>query len=286
MEISKPIRNSIKRVLTFISPKLGTSLNYKYSTGQWLDWNNPQDINAKINILKVTEYYNNPVVTKCIDKYLIREYLKEKGLEELCPKLYGVYEKADEIDWNGLPNQFAVKCNHACGTNIIVDDKSKLDFEAAKKQLDKWMKMDYWREGEIQYKYIKKKIIIEEYLGAGEELKTYKFFCFNGEPKVLYISLDEDRFIDYYDMDFNKLPYSLPEHEHYPKTISKPENFDKMIEISKKLSNDFPFVRVDLYDSNGKIYISELTFVPTGGFMKIDPPNTLVEWGNWLKLKK
>lgn len=286
MEISKPIRNSIKRVLTFISPKLGTSLNYKYSTGQWLDWNNPQDINAKINILKVTEYYNNPVVTKCIDKYLIREYLKEKGLEELCPKLYGVYEKADEIDWNGLPNQFAVKCNHACGTNIIVDDKSKLDFEAAKKQLDKWMKMDYWREGEIQYKYIKKKIIIEEYLGAGEELKTYKFFCFNGEPKVLYISLDEDRFIDYYDMDFNKLPYSLPEHEHYPKTISKPENFDKMIEISKKLSNDFPFVRVDLYNSNGKIYISELTFVPTGGFMKIDPPNTLVEWGNWLKLKK
>lgn len=283
MEISKPIRNSVKRVLTFISPKLGTSLNYKYSTGQWLDWNNPQDINAKINILKVTEYYNNPVVTKCIDKYLIREYLKEKGLEELCPKLYGVYEKADEIDWNGLPNQFAVKCNHACGTNIIVDDKSKLDFEAAKKQLDKWMKMDYWREGEIQYKYIKKKIIIEEYLGAGEELKTYKFFCFNGEPKVLYISLDEDRFIDYYDMDFNKLPYSLPEHEHYPKTISKPENFDKMIEISKKLSNDFPFVRVDLYDSNGKIYISELTFVPTGGFMKIDPPNTLVEWGNWLK---
>lgn len=286
MEISKPIRNSVKRVLTFISPKLGTSLNYKYSTGQWLDWNNPQDINAKINILKVTEYYNNPVVTKCIDKYLIREYLKEKGLEELCPKLYGVYEKADEIDWNGLPNQFAVKCNHACGTNIIVDDKSKLDFEAAKKQLDKWMKMDYWREGEIQYKYIKKKIIIEEYLGAGEELKTYKFFCFNGEPKVLYISLDEDRFIDYYDMDFNKLQYSLPEHEHYPKTISKPENFDKMIEISKKLSNDFPFVRVDLYDSNGKIYISELTFVPTGGFMKIDPPNTLVEWGNWLKLKK
>lgn len=286
MEISKPIRNSVKRVLTFISPKLGTSLNYKYSTGQWLDWNNPQDINAKINILKVTEYYNNPVVTKCIDKYLIREYLKEKGLEELCPKLYGVYEKADEIDWNGLPNQFAVKCNHACGTNIIVDDKSKLDFEAAKKQLDKWMKMDYWREGEIQYKYIKKKIIIEEYLGAGEELKTYKFFCFNGEPKVLYISLDEDRFIDYYDMDFNKLPYSLPEHEHYPKTISKPENFDKMIEISKKLSNDFPFVRVDLYNSNGKIYISELTFVPTGGFMKIDPPNTLVEWGNWLKLKK
>lgn len=286
MEISKPIRNSVKRVLTFISPKLGTSLNYKYSTGQWLDWNNPQDINAKINILKVTEYYSNPVVTKCIDKYLIREYLKEKGLKELCPKLYGVYEKADEIDWNGLPNQFAVKCNHACGTNIIVDDKSKLDFEAAKKQLDKWMKMDYWREGEIQYKYIKKKIIIEEYLGAGEELKTYKFFCFNGEPKVLYISLDEDRFIDYYDMDFNKLPYSLPEHEHYPKTISKPENFDKMIEISKKLSNDFPFVRVDLYDSNGKIYISELTFVPTGGFMKIDPPNTLVEWGNWLKLKK
>lgn len=285
MEISKPIRNSVKRVLTFISPKLATSLNYKYSTGQWLDWNNPQDINAKINWLKVKKYYNNELVTKCIDKYLIREYLKEKGLESICPKLYGVYEKADKIDWNSLPNQFAAKCNHACGTNIIVDDKSKLNLEWATNQLNKWLKMDYWREGETQYKYIKKRIIIEEYLGAGDDLKTYKFFCFNGEPKVLYISLEEDRFIDYYDMDFNKLPYSLPEHEHYPKTIGKPENFDKMIEISKKLSADFPFVRVDLYDAKGKIYISELTFVPTGGYMKIEPKEALVEWGNWLNLK-
>lgn len=284
MEISQSIRSFAKIILTRISPKLETTFNFKYSTGQWLDWSNPQDINAKINWLKVKKYYNNELVTKCIDKYLIRDYLKEKGLECICPKLYGVYDNAKEIDWNSLPSQFAAKCNHACGTNIIVDDKSKLNFDWATNQLNKWLKMDYWRTGEIQYKYIKKKIIIEEYLGDKDTLKVYKFFCFNGNPKVMYVSSEEAKYIDYYDINFNKLPYYLKDHEHFPNEIKKPENYDKMIEISKKLSEDFPFVRVDLYDANGKIYISELTFVPTGGYMKIEPKEALVEWGNWLKL--
>ena len=118
----------------------------------------------------------------------------------------------------------------------------------------------------------------------GEDLKTVKFFCFNGEPKVAYLSMEEDRYLDYYDMSFNKLPNSLPGHEHYPHELARLDTFDEMVRIAGILSEDFPFVRVDLYDSKGKIYISELTFIPTGGYMKIDPPEVLEKWGEWLDL--
>ena len=155
--------------------------------------------------------------------------------------------------WDTLPQQFALKCNHACGTNIIVKNKDELDGKAATEQIDRWMKMDYWKTGEVQYRFIKKKIIIEEYLGDGEELKPIKFFCFNGEPKVAYLSMEEDRYLDYYDVDFNKLPYSLPGHEHYPNRLNKPDTFDEMVRLARILSEDFPFVRVDLYDSKGKV---------------------------------
>lgn len=191
-----------------------------------------------------------------------------------------------EIVWDELPQQFAIKCNHACGTNIIVKNKRSLDIADAIKKLNAWMKMDYWIAGEVQYKFIQKKIIIEEYLGDGTDLKTIKFFCFNGEPKVSYLSMDEDHYLDYYDMNFVWLPYSLHGHEHYPGELTKPATFDRMVEIARDLSRDFPFVRVDLYDSKGTIYISELTFVPTGGYMKINPSNVLKEWGDWLELPK
>ena len=205
-------------------------------------------------------------------------------MAHICPRLYGVYEAAGDIAWDALPHQFALKCNHACGTNIIVKNKDNLDTKAAVEQVSRWMKMDYWKTGEVQYRFIKKRIVVEEYLGDGEDLKTVKFFCFNGEPKVAYLSMEEDRYLDYYDMSFNKLPYSLPGHEHYPHELARPDTFDEMVRIAGILSEDFPFVRVDLYDSKGKIYISELTFIPTGGYMKIDPPEVLEKWGEWLDL--
>lgn len=290
-ELKKIIKRIIKQVLTAISPRIGTSINYRYVCGEWIDWKNPQDnINLKLNWLRVITYYNNKKVQNCIDKYKIREYLDIKGYSHICPRLYGVYNNADEIDWNELPEKFVVKCNHACGTNLIVKDKASLDTRVAVKLLKDWQKINYWKTGEVHYRFIEKKIIIEEYLGDGEQLKTVKFFCFNGEPKVAYISLEEDRYIDYYDMDFNHLNYSLKGHSHYPKKLEKPDTFDEMARIARNLSSEFPFVRVDLYDSRrrnkskGKIYISELTFVPTGGYMKITPPEVLNEWGKWLKL--
>ena len=126
--ILKKVRG-VKRILTAISPQLETAVNYRFSCGKQIDWRNPNngDINAKLNWLKVKLYYNNEKVTSCIDKYLIRFYLEEKGLARICPKLYGVYEAAADIVWDTLPQQFALKCNHACGTNIIVKNKDELD---------------------------------------------------------------------------------------------------------------------------------------------------------------
>ena len=284
-QLSGIMRQGCKRVLTAISPKLETTFNYRYSTGRWLNWTNPQDINAKVNWLKINRYYKNELVTLCVDKWRVREYLASKGLQDIAPELVGAYDSVEEIDWDILPQRFALKCNHGCDMNLLVKDKSKLDIEGAKQKIKGWMKKDYWREGEIQYRYIKKKIIIEQHLGDGEKLKTYKFFCFNGQPKVMYVSLEEDKYIDYYDMDFNKLPYSLPGHEHYPRDIDRPALLNRMIDIATVLSKDFPFVRVDLYDSDGEVYFSELTFVPTGGYMKINPSSVLEEWGQWLDLK-
>lgn len=282
----KKARRLIKIILTRISPKLETAINYKFTMGEWLDWKEPQNINAKLQVLKCTHYYNNPEITQCIDKYEIRQWLKEKGLDYLCPQLYGVYENPDDINWNELPESFVVKCNHTCGANVIVPNKKNLDIQEAKIKLKKWYKENYWSAGEVQYKYIRKRIIAEEFLGDGDDLKTYKFFCFNGVPKVLYVSIDEDRYINYYDMEFNKLPYKLEGHDNYTGTIEKPKTFYEMVSLSKELSKRFPFVRVDLYDSFGKVYISELTFIPTAGFMKISPPNTIYEWGKWLDLSK
>ena len=282
----------VKIALTMVSPKLATKFIYFMVFRKRLNLKNPKTINEKVQFLKLYTYNNNQTVTNCIDKYRIREYLKQKELDRLNIKLYGVYDNAEEINWDELPDSFALKCNHGSGYNIMVTDKPKLDIEKTKKQLNKWLKEDYYKlNAEIQYKYIKRKIVIEEYLDGVE---TYKFYCFNGVPKVMYITSSEiidgvyhkDSYFDYFDMDFNHLDYKLGIHPNCPGKLEKPNNFEEMKEISRQLSEDFPFVRVDLYLFKGNIYISELTFVPTGGFMTFQDSKILDEWGSWLDISK
>lgn len=285
ISVGKKISGFIKIWLVKISPKLEASIHYFYLYKEILNWKRPQDnINAKLQWLKIYKYYNNESVTMCADKYMVRKWMENKELSMYMPKLYFVCDKPESIVWESLPEQYVVKCNHACRTNIIVKDKSTLIPSEAVEQLNKWLKIDYWKQGELQYKFIKKKIIIEEYLGDGENLKTYKFFCFNGIPRVLYLSMNEDKYIDYYDMDFNRLPYSATGHLNYPGILQKPDNFEILVDIAKRLCEDFPFVRVDLYDSFGKIYLSEMTFLPTGGFISINPHEVINQWGKWLEI--
>lgn len=252
--------------------------------------NNPKSINEKLQVLKLKDYYNNPVITQCVDKLRVKDYLKERGYGELCAPTYGSFDNPDEINWDILPEQFVIKCNHGCGYNILVEDKSKLDIQNISETLRKWMAEDTWKLfAEYQYIFVEKKILIEQYLG--ERINTYKFYCFHGEPKVVYVSqADEngvpDRYLDYYDMDWNHLNIHLGAHPWNPIIQEKPKNFESMFNISRRLSADFPFVRVDLYSIDEQVYFSEFTFMPTGGYMQLQPKEITLEWGEWLHLEQ
>ena len=282
------LRQQKSWMINTFAPVYGTKKIYYYTMNKELNLDNPKDINEKIQYLKLNDYRNNRLVTNCADKYAVREYLTGKGYERLLPELYGTYRRVNEIEWDKLPDQFVLKCTHGSGYNIICPNKEYLDIQQAKKNLSKWLRERYVRHfAEIQYKNITPRIIVEEYLGEG--IKTFKFYCFNGVPRILYVSFmgengEKDKYIDYYDMDWNRLAIRLGGHDNNSYGIPKPNEFDEMIDIARDLSKDFKFVRVDLYNINGRIYFSELTFTPTGGMMKLKPDEVLLEWGNWLTL--
>lgn len=262
-------------LLTKISPTLASRFIYRIAKGKKLDLKDPQLFDEKIMWLKLNTYYNNPLITKCVDKYAVREYIKEKGCEEILNELIGVYDSSDKIEWDKLPDRFALKCNHGCGYNIICDDRSKLDVTAAKKQLDAWMAEDYYLSfAEVNYKYVPKRIICEAYLSSKDGFlpNDYKIYCFNGVPKLVLTCYDRDDAKEqvqlvFTDLDFNVLPYGA-EGINDGKVIERPESFDKMLEYSKILSEGFPFVRMDFYDIDGKVYFGEMTFTPAGGLAK------------------
>ncbi|WHY71993.1 ATP-grasp fold amidoligase family protein [Fictibacillus enclensis] len=278
----------LKSFVSSISPEILTKILYYKNFRKKLNFKKPVSFNEKIQYLKIKKYTDNPTITQCVDKYRIREYLKKYNLDSLCPKLYGVYNNADDIDWDKLPMSFVIKCNHGSGMNILCSEKNELNKEEVKKTLNTWMKKEYWKIfGETQYKNVQKKIIIEELLDPN--ILTYKFYCFNGQIKVSYVSLngengEKEKYIDFFDEKWNWIPVKLWPHEHAPVHPNKPKAYDEMCNIARTLSKDFPFVRVDLYNVNGDIYFSELTFVPTGGMMRLTPESVNEDWGKWLEL--
>lgn len=285
------MKKKIKIALSGISPELTTRLMYFYNFRKRLDLRHPSGINEKLQYLKLRTYYENPVVTECVDKYRVRDYLERRGYGDLLPGLLGgAYSHAEELrkDWDSFPEKLVIKCNHGCGYNILITDKSSEDLEQIIETLNGWMAEDYWKVYcEPQYKDVPKRIIVEEYLG--DDIQTFKFYCFNGVPRIAYVSSngengEKDLYLDYFDMEWNHLPITLGDHLHSKVPAPKPDNLDEMLRLSKELSADFPFVRVDLYNVDGQIFFSELTFIPTGGAMKLKPESTIDTWGEWLSL--
>lgn len=268
-------------ILSKVSPYIATHLLFFRVFKKKLDLKNPKSLNEKLMWLKLNSYYENPLITQCADKLEVRDYVKERGLSKILNDLIGVYNDINEIPWRELPNQFVIKCNHGSGYNIICDNKNNLNIEKTINKLKRWMKEDYYLQfAELQYKFIKKRIIVENYLG--NSIIAYKYFCFNGVPKIILISKNighkKDIYVDFYGINWNQLNFKSSDHDLNPNMYYKPSNLNEMIEISKVLSNDFPFVRVDLFNVNSKIFFSELTFIPTGGLMRFDPS----EVDNWL----
>ena len=209
---------------------------------------NPITFYDKMQYLKINKYFRE--YSKYVDKYRVREYVASEIGEEYLVPLLGVYSSFEEIDFEVLPEQFVLKTNHSCGRNIICKNKEEINKIKFKKKLDKWLKENfYYRFREIQYKDIKPLIICEKYLqDKSGSLIDYKFICSNGDPK--YIQIDVDRYghhrQKYYDLDWKELNWSYG-FDKYNEKIDKPENIDEMLEIARKLSRKFQFVRVDLY---------------------------------------
>lgn len=251
-----------------------------------LNLDNPVTIQDKINWMKL--YDSTPLKTRCADKILVHEYCKEKIGEDLCIPILHIYDKVEDIKWDELPNQFVIKCNHGSGMNIIVKDKSKLNIPEAEAKLRRFMKDDFaFHVGyEMHYHDIPHKIFVEEYKedeNQKNSLYDYKFWCFNGEPKFYTINNGHGHGdIIYYDMDDKVIdPYCL---NKPGLNYKKPVRFGEMVGYSKKLSDDFKFVRVDFYEISGKVYLGELTFTPGAGFFKYKKPEYNKIFGDMLVL--
>ena len=221
----------------------------------------------KIQYLKL--YGNMERYNDLVDKYMVRNYIQEKIGEEYLIPLLGVYDSPEDINYDILPNKFVLKGNHGSAYNIIVEDKKTINKNKINKKLKKWINEDYSKiKKEYQYKNVIRKIICEKFMSdKNGELLDYKFFCFDGNP--LFVKVDFDRYtehkINFYDMNWNRIYMNEGNYKSYEGLSEKPVNFDSMINIAKKLSRDFQFVRVDLYNIDGKIYFGELTFTPTSG---------------------
>lgn len=278
------------KIFRIISDTIFLKIKFKFKMGRTLDLKNIQTFNEKIQWLKL--YDRNPLYTNLVDKYEVRKYIEnELGNEYLIP-LLGVYDNFDEIDFSDLPSQFVLKPNHTSGDIYICKDKTKINYSELKKVVNKWLKRRYyWVHREWPYKNIKPKIICEKYMvdESGTELKDYKFMCFNGKAKCLFICLNRNSSsglnVDFYDMDWNPMSFE----RHYPSSgtmIPKPKNFDKMVKFAEKLSKDMPFVRVDFYEISGQLYFGELTFYPGAGFEEFTPESYDYLLGSWIELPK
>ncbi|WP_434167458.1 ATP-grasp fold amidoligase family protein [Peribacillus frigoritolerans] len=274
---SQKLRFKIMRMFSFLPEKTMIKLIYLIKTGRKPNLNQPKRYTEKLQWYKLN--YRDPLMTKCADKFEVRNYVKSKGYESILNQLYGVYDNVEEINFNSLPNSFAIKANNGSGTNIFVNDKSEVDIEEIKKQLVIWLrpkKKSVYKEW--CYYNIKPKIVIEKLIerDLNNDLPDYKFFCFNGKVYCLYTMIDytdnhDNGKLGFYDSNFNKLPYRRSDYGEIKSHIQKPKNFEKMVEIAEKLSEDFPHVRVDFYNVNGKIIFGELTFYNAGGYTTFVP---------------
>ena len=276
--VSQYLRFFILRLLRFISDKEMLKLQYRIKLCRKLNLDNPKRFTDKIQCYKM--FYRSSLLGKCVDKFLVREYIKSKGLSNILNLLYGVYDEVSDINFDKLPSSFVVKTTDGSGGEnvLICKNKDDLNIEHVKETLVSWKDKKNINAGrEWAYTQIKKSRYIIEKLLINKEnpeagISDYKIFCFNGKPYC--IVYDIDRYIghkrNFYDINWNCLHVSsdCPE---FIDDMSKPEGLNEMLEVAKILSSDFPFVRVDLYYVNHRIYFGELTFYPWSGYVQFTP---------------
>lgn len=280
----------IKKIQWLFSDKVFLKLRYTLEMGRPLNLINPKRFTEKIQWLKL---YNRQLeYTVMVDKFAVKEYVgKIIGKQYVIPTI-GIWEKANEIDFDNLPDRFVLKTTHSGGSNgvIICRDRSSFDLNISRKKLEYSLSSNiYPTFKEWPYKNVPKRIIAEEFIASGSEYLTdYKIYCFNGDP--LYCQVIRNRSvsetIDFFDTEWRHMPfYGLnPNVKQAAEIIPRPLNYDKMLEIASKLSTNIPFLRVDLYNIDGKIYFGEMTFYPASGFGRFTPDEWDYKLGEMLKL--
>ena len=289
------MRNFLRRIKRGMEQpsKIGAWITYKLSPvlpdkvyltlllyfhcGIWMNWKHPKRFNEKLQWLKV--YNRKPEYTIMADKVKAKEWVAERIGEEYIIPTLGVWDDPDDIDFDALPNQFVLKCNHNSGVGLcICKDKSKLDIAAVKSELHKGLKQDYYMVGrEWPYKDIPRKILAEKYMedkNSKEGLNDYKLLCFDGKVYCSFVCSDryseEGLKVTFYDKDWKKLPFE----RHYPSAkndIKMPVQYHNMVKLAERLSKNIPFVRTDFYEINGSLYFGEMTFYPGSGLEEFTP---------------
>lgn len=285
MDYKKIVGNQDKRLkilslLSWVPDTIMLRIQYRIKFGFWPDFKHPRRYTEKLQLYKMK--YRNPVMGQCVDKYEVRAYVEGKGLGNILNHCYGIYDNANDIDFDGLPKSFVAKTTDGGGglNVIIVRDKNSLDKEQFIKDLNHWkgnlFKMDPGREW--AYTQMKSsRIIVEELLeddttGDGS-IDDYKLMCFNGKFRCLWV--DKGRYSDhhrgFWDENLNFLQGVYSDHDTFDNPPALPENMKEMVSIAEKLSEDFPYARVDLYNIKGRIYFGEITFYPWSGYVKFTP---------------
>lgn len=261
-------------------------VKYWVCTGRKLNLDNPHSFWDKLNWMKLN--YRRDDLWKYVDKYEAKKVASSIIGEEHIVKCLGIYDSFEGIDFSELPNSFVMKCTHDSGSYVICKDKTKLNLKQARRKIEKGLKRNYfYNSREYPYKKLIPRIIIEEYLedSKKDSLTDYKFFCFNGEPKVMYVSTDasQNAHTDFFDMDYNHLKMHIkdPNSDTPP---DKPLQFEELKQLAKLLCLDFPHVRVDFYVVNNVIYFGEYTFFHNGGNSLLHPAKWNEIWGQWIVL--
>lgn len=293
----KPIQNYIFKIIGEISPKTLVSIQYKRGFKHALNWQDPKDINEKINWLKFNS--NTEIWTKFTDKYLVREHIAKMGFADMLVKLYGKWEKPEDIDWHALPKKFIMKTNNGSGEVFICNDKSTININEWTARFKKMLSVKFGDSmGEPHYNKIPPCIIAEELLDikkqpiATSSLIDYKIWSFNGKPAYIWACYNRTSTsveVGVYDLNWNFHPeYSIstPHYKLAKTTIPRPKSLDTMLEVASVLSKGFPEVRVDLYEVDNKPYFGELTFTSAGGFNDFYTPDFLKILGDLTIIKE
>lgn len=282
----------LKKVNFLFPDKLYLSLRYRLQMGHWIDWNHPHTFTEKLQWLKV--YGFRPEYTQMVDKYAVKDYVADIiGEEHVIPTL-GVWDAVDDIDWDSLPNRFVLKTTNgggSCGV-VICKDKATLDREEAKRKLKRSMKTNIGKvHREKPYQNVKPRIIAEQFMEETarpeiDDLLDYKFYCFDGEPKLVMVAggrQNGNKRFGYYDTNWSPVDITWgaprPDVE-----FERPSDLDAMLKIATKLSADIPHARIDLYNINENVYFGEITFFDASGFEKITPESFDTVMGEWIKL--